>query len=461
LKTLVTILLLVLVSFSYGQGNSAGFDQAGNGSLKPDFKTINQEISDQKSNFYLPKLIERYNHSDTTLTLEEFQHLYYGYSLLNPYLPIPHNDKVEKVKLLRSKALDYLTSVEMCNSLLKSDMFDLDFYIIKTVNKYELDRNKPQSEQSIKFYYGLCKAILMSGTGEDYYSPIYITHPNHADFICYILGLTPSGKTISLEKNYYVAVNENMFNIKGVFFEIIKNEYVPETIAQLNKEKESQEKAIAQNDNKKPKSDKEFVAPTQNSRAEKEKTIQQTKEYEIVADKDNAVTIHNPRTEKEKVVPTTEHKTRTEKEFIAPTHATRTEKEKPQPVVITYKPRDKKEFIPPTPKRREEKEKVVQKYIPTARDTINEEVEMNREIRDSLIAEKLRDQELAKLQRQKELEEKLALRNKIIKGNQENREKSMIERKASIEKFLKERDLLLRFKDEQQSQEKSTANKYY
>lgn len=86
---------------------------------------------------------------------------------------------------------------------------------------------------------------------------------------------------------------------------------------------------------------------------------------------------------------------------------------------------------------------------------------MNREIRDSLIAEKLRDQELAKLQRQKELEEKLALRNKIIRENQGLREKSMIERKASIEKFLKERDLLLRFKDEQQSQEKSTVNKYY
>lgn len=431
LKALFLVFSLSIICFSFGQENTAGFNQGGSGNLKPDFQTINKNVSNPKSNFYLSKLVERYQHSDPTLTLEEFQHLYYGYSSLNPYLPIPHSEKQEKVKLLRNKNLDYITSVEMCNSLLKSDMFDLDFYIIKTVNNYELNRNKPQSEKSIDFYYGLCKAILMSGTGEDYYNPIYITHANHADFICYILGLTPSGKTINLEKSYFVAVNDNMFNKKGVFFEIVKNEYIPEEIAKQNNEKTGQDILLAKNEVK-PKEDKNVVLPTQNTR-----------------------------TEIEKPQPTVEHKTRESKEFVAPTHGTRTEKDKNQVATTNYKPRDKKEFVAPTTKRREEKEKIVYKYVPGARDTINEEVIQNREMRDRLIAEKLRDQELAKQQRQKELEQKLALRNKIINENIKTREKSMTDRKISVEKFLKERDLLLRFKEEEEQQQQQKPTKYY
>ncbi|OJV40557.1 MAG: hypothetical protein BGO29_14480 [Bacteroidales bacterium 36-12] len=51
---------------------------------KPDYDLIKKEIQDSSSTFYYPKLMSRLTQYDTTLSADDYRHLYYG-SLVSGY----------------------------------------------------------------------------------------------------------------------------------------------------------------------------------------------------------------------------------------------------------------------------------------------------------------------------------------------------------------------------------------
>lgn len=63
----------------------------------PNYDLIEKEIKDEKSKFYYPVLMERYMKNDTTLTMEEYKYLYYGYVYQPKYRPYWHCDNIEKL----------------------------------------------------------------------------------------------------------------------------------------------------------------------------------------------------------------------------------------------------------------------------------------------------------------------------------------------------------------------------
>jgi hypothetical protein len=54
---------------------------------KPDYDLIKKDIQDSSSAFYYPKIMSRLLVYDTTLTIEDYRHLYYGYIFQNDYKP--------------------------------------------------------------------------------------------------------------------------------------------------------------------------------------------------------------------------------------------------------------------------------------------------------------------------------------------------------------------------------------
>lgn len=77
LKKLTAVLVTVLFFH-------AGFAQDG----KPDFKEIEKAINDKSSPFFYNALMKRYSNNDTLLTMDEYRHLYYGYSSRTAILPM-------------------------------------------------------------------------------------------------------------------------------------------------------------------------------------------------------------------------------------------------------------------------------------------------------------------------------------------------------------------------------------
>ena len=45
----------------------------------PDYASIEKAISDSNSHYYYPRLFDRYVSGDTTIGLNEYKYLYYGY----------------------------------------------------------------------------------------------------------------------------------------------------------------------------------------------------------------------------------------------------------------------------------------------------------------------------------------------------------------------------------------------
>ena len=57
----------------------------------PDNEAILARTIDNSTPYYYPRLMERYIHGDTTLTLDEYHHLYYGFAFADNYRPLEND----------------------------------------------------------------------------------------------------------------------------------------------------------------------------------------------------------------------------------------------------------------------------------------------------------------------------------------------------------------------------------
>jgi len=108
---------------------------------KPDYKKIEKNIKDKKSTFYYEKLMRRFIASDSSMTLDEKQHLYYGYVFSDDYNPYSTNDGInfiyEKLNQSDSTKIDYKDVLGLQYGGEQSLIDHYDFLKLKE-NKFEL-----------------------------------------------------------------------------------------------------------------------------------------------------------------------------------------------------------------------------------------------------------------------------------------------------------------------------------
>ena len=187
---------------------------------KPDFFKIQTEVKNPNGKFYLPKLLERYNKKDVTLSLAELHHLYYGYRMVNKYNPVTKNEKDAKLQAIKAKRKNYNEAIELCDKMLEADIFDLDFLKLKNIYEFELKKDNKISDECFKFYYNTYMAIKSSGMGLKQHSPIYVINENHINFILYLMGLEATGISNTNGNIKYVEIKENYLSQKGIYFDI-------------------------------------------------------------------------------------------------------------------------------------------------------------------------------------------------------------------------------------------------
>jgi len=104
----------------------------------PDNDAILKDIMNGQSSNYYPSLFMRYMAGDTTLTLDEYRHLYYGYAWQPEYEPFDKPEVKDKLLLLVAQTKDSLTLenaeqiVDYANEVMRFDPFspgNLNFLI--------------------------------------------------------------------------------------------------------------------------------------------------------------------------------------------------------------------------------------------------------------------------------------------------------------------------------------------
>ncbi len=148
----------------------------------PDFERIKAEVSDPKSQWYYPRLMQQYERNETVMTLDDYRHLYYGYLFQEDFNPYRHNEAVTRNEALYYKnkhtraELDSI--ITYARQAIDDNPFDLNqinflIYALRERGKVNL-ANIWQYRLN-----HLLQAIVSSGTGTDKDHAWYVINPRH------------------------------------------------------------------------------------------------------------------------------------------------------------------------------------------------------------------------------------------------------------------------------------------
>ncbi|WP_298473213.1 DUF4919 domain-containing protein [uncultured Maribacter sp.] len=190
---------------------------------KPDYKAIEKNIAEQSSNLFYPNLMDRFLKADSTLTLKEKRHLYYGYSFQENYSPYSRSDFADSLRvILQLKTHDILAFKKIItfgDSVLVKNPFAL-----RTLNYqlYALDKtdNIRGYRKKMKQFNMIIDALLSSGNGTTKEESFYVIYTSHEYDLLNILGLTFGGSQSLIEHYDYLELAEGETKIKGLYFDV-------------------------------------------------------------------------------------------------------------------------------------------------------------------------------------------------------------------------------------------------
>jgi len=150
----VNLLIILLSATTFAQGD---FKQ-----VKVDMDSIKKQVASEKSDYYYPNLLKRYNEFDPNLTNYEYRLIYYGFVFQDDYIK-NQPDEYKMLELAKNK--EYEKVITECRKILKKNPVSLrannqlGYAILKT------EKEKGEWEKYRNRYYALRKAIMSSGDG--------------------------------------------------------------------------------------------------------------------------------------------------------------------------------------------------------------------------------------------------------------------------------------------------------
>lgn len=153
----------------------------------PDNEAILARTIDNSTPYYYPRLMERYIHGDTTLTLDEYHLLYYGFAFADNYRPLENDPaRIDVLEVFVATetpdSTQLLQLVEAAERLMHSDPFSPQNLNILTFAYGKLG-NRYMERVCYDRFTKVMQTIESSGTGRREDSPWHVlTFQHAADF---------------------------------------------------------------------------------------------------------------------------------------------------------------------------------------------------------------------------------------------------------------------------------------
>lgn len=190
---------------------------------KPVYEEIEKNIKTRRSNLFYKKLLKRYHNADSTMTLEEKRHLYYGYVFNKKYSPYSHSPFTDSLNVLFEKEelneSDLKMLIRYTNEMLKENPFALDAMNYQMYALEELGDYVSYNNRLIQMH-AVVDALISSGNGKDKEEAFYVIYISHEYDLLDILGYDYSGSQSLVQTYDYLTVEENDEEIEGFYFEI-------------------------------------------------------------------------------------------------------------------------------------------------------------------------------------------------------------------------------------------------
>lgn len=192
---------------------------------KVDYKKIEKNIKKKKSNLFYPTLMKRYQAYDSTMTLEEKRHLYYGYSYqsaYSPYLRPPYLDSLNTVMSKQEHSTEDLNQIIVyADSVLAQTPFDIQTIEFRAYAQAEKG-DKKKAKETVVQARCIIDALMSSGNGVSTDSPFYVISTSHEYYLVSFFGFRFGGEQNLMSECLcdYLKLAENDSNLEGLYFEV-------------------------------------------------------------------------------------------------------------------------------------------------------------------------------------------------------------------------------------------------
>ncbi|VXB67419.1 conserved exported hypothetical protein [Flavobacterium sp. 9AF] len=213
MKKIILYTLLLICNFSFSQDHTE----------KPNYKKIEKNSKIKNSNLFYESLMNRFTQADSTMTLEEKRHLYYGYTFDKNYSPYSRSDYEDSLRVVLQKEQleisDFKKIEEHTNQILKKDPLDIKAISYQLFSLEQLN-NKELFEKRLIQLKIILDAIVSSGKGITKDDPIYVINTSHEYELLNLLGFQFGGSQSLIKNCDYLTLAENDAHLKGLYFEV-------------------------------------------------------------------------------------------------------------------------------------------------------------------------------------------------------------------------------------------------
>ncbi len=191
---------------------------------KPDYELIKAEIQDSTSIYFYPKLMSRLVIYDTTLTNEDYRHLYYGYPFQNEYEPYwisPYEEELLKYyrsETVKEKHYDRIIKL----ATLSVDEFPFDLRQMNYLGYvYHLKGDENMAKKVSYRLHGTIGAIMSTGDGMSCESGYHVISTSHEYALLNLFQFQLESQALTGDCDYLEIVKDER-NVEGLYFNIKK-----------------------------------------------------------------------------------------------------------------------------------------------------------------------------------------------------------------------------------------------
>lgn len=189
----------------------------------PDNDAIRTAISDPSSKYFYETLYSRYERGDTTLTRDDYRHLYYGFAYNAAYKPLETSpDEVQILMIFEkhpeSDPVLAAEIIERARQVMKHDPFSPRNINIMTYS-YGLLGDAENERLSAARLAGILDAIASSGTGQGEDSPWHVLTFSHVNDFLASRGYEILNRRVVSATVEHVAVRDAENRRKDIYFD--------------------------------------------------------------------------------------------------------------------------------------------------------------------------------------------------------------------------------------------------
>lgn len=187
-----------------------------------DYAAIEQKTSDSTSAYFFPKLFAKYLAHDSTLAIDDYHHLYYGYTFQPSYNSLARNESERLTALLNQEKFtpaEYQEIIQLEKNWLETSPFDLEaiYFVL-----WSYDQLGDQAQVKIwdDKLGGLLDAVLGSGDGSSLETAFHVAKVDDEYFLLEVLGLRYAGEQNLIGSCDYLKIQENEYGLEGLYFNV-------------------------------------------------------------------------------------------------------------------------------------------------------------------------------------------------------------------------------------------------